>query len=80
LTNDILKCQLKPVIRSGYAQPLTDTQVARLKGIFPEGVCDYSRRGVEQRGLKDTWLAYPRPGHSRRLESRAEWRGEHGQW
>jgi len=59
LTNDVLKCELKPVNRRDYAQPLMDAQFARLKSIFPHGVCDYSRRGVEQQLLKDTWLSYP---------------------
>jgi hypothetical protein len=59
LTNDVPKCELKPVNRGDYAQPLMDAQFARLKAIFPHGVCDYSRLGVEQQPLKDTWLSYP---------------------
>jgi hypothetical protein len=26
--------------------------------VFPDGVCDYGRRGVGQRRMKDTWLSY----------------------
>jgi len=59
LANDILKCSLKPVNRGDYVQVLTHDQFARLNVIFPRGVCDYSRRGVEQQLLKDTWLSYP---------------------
>jgi hypothetical protein len=62
------KCQLKPVSRADYTQPLTDGQFARLRAIFPDGVCDYSRRGVGKREPEDTWLAYPRPGKSVRLD------------
>jgi hypothetical protein len=62
LTNDVLKCRLRPVSRFAYGQALSDAQFARLRAIFPEGVCDYSRPGVGQRKVKDTWLAYPRPG------------------
>jgi hypothetical protein len=62
LANDVLKCKLKPVNRRDYVQPLTDGHFARLKAIFPHGVCDYSRRGVEQQFLKETWLSYPRHG------------------
>ena len=42
-----------------YPQPLTADQVRRLRAIFPQGVCDYSRRGVGQQLVKDTWLSYP---------------------
>jgi hypothetical protein len=62
LANDILKCSLKPVNRQDYVQALTDEQFARLKANFPQGVCDYSRRGVEQQLVKDTWLSYPLQG------------------
>jgi len=62
LINDVLKCELKPVNRRDYAQPLVDAQFAQLKSIFPHGVCDYSRLGVEQQPLKDTWLSYPLHG------------------
>jgi hypothetical protein len=67
LTNDRLKCQLRPVRRTDYTSPLTDAQFARLKSIFPDGVCDYSEPGVGKRDPQ-TWLAYPRPGKSVRLE------------
>jgi hypothetical protein len=62
LANDVLKCTPKPVDRRDYVQTLTDEQFARLKAIFPQGVCDYSRRGVEQQLVKDTWLSYPLHG------------------
>jgi hypothetical protein len=68
LTNNFLKCQLKPVQRSDYAGALSDAQFTRLKSIFADGACDYSRPGVGQRDAQ-TWLAYPRPGTSVRLES-----------
>src|SRR5260370_4820412 len=59
LANDILKCSRKPVHRRDYGQALTDEQFAQLKSIFPQGVCDYSRRRVEHALVKDTWLSYP---------------------
>lgn len=58
LANDILKCQLKPVDPADYKQPLADAEFARLKTIFPDGVCDYSRIGVEQQGIEGVWLTY----------------------
>jgi hypothetical protein len=58
VTNDILKCVLKPVDPKDYRQSLSDAQVARLKAIFPNGVCDYSRPGVEQNKESEAWLKY----------------------
>ncbi len=58
LASDILKCRLKPVDPNDYSPPLTPTQLARLKTIFPEGVCDYTRPGVQQRRLRKTWQKY----------------------
>jgi hypothetical protein len=63
MTNDILKCQLKTLDRKDYKQPLTDAQFASLKAIFPQGACDYTKKGVAQRA-PDTWLSYPTPGTS----------------
>jgi hypothetical protein len=59
---DILKCRLKPIDRRDYRQPVTDDQVAQLRVIFPEGVCNYRRPGIEQQLIADTWLSYPTPG------------------
>ena len=58
MTNDILKCQLKPVDLGDYARLLTADQLARLRNVFPDGVCDYSHPGVEQQLVTDTWLLY----------------------
>lgn len=63
LAQDILKCKLKKADARDYARPLTASQLERLKAIFPQGVCDYSRPGVEQKPLAGTWLSYPLPGH-----------------
>ena len=58
LTDDILKCELKAIDRKAYTQPFTEDQMARLKAAFPKGVCDYSRPGVEQRRVSETWKRY----------------------
>jgi hypothetical protein len=58
LTNDILKCQLKPVDYSDYKVALTDVEKARLNEIFAEGVCDWSKQGVEQQRPSGTWLSF----------------------
>ena len=58
LAGDVLKCSLKPVDPKDYAAPLTADQLARLRSIFPQGVCDYSRPGVEQGRVDGTWRRY----------------------
>jgi hypothetical protein len=44
---NILKCQLKPLVASDYPT-LSGAQVARLQAVFPGGVCDWSKPGVGQ--------------------------------
>jgi hypothetical protein len=58
LADDVLKCVLRPIDVSEYKQTLTPDQIGRLKTIFPDGVCDYARPGVEQRRLTGTWKTY----------------------
>ena len=41
-----------------YATSFTSIQRARLAEIFPSGVCDWSKAGVEQQGLRGTWLSF----------------------
>jgi hypothetical protein len=46
---DVLKCQLKPLLRTDYAAgTFTDGQWARLQAVFSTGVCDWSKPGVGQ--------------------------------
>jgi hypothetical protein len=59
--------QLKSIDRKDYKQPLSDAQMASLKALFPQGVCDYGKKGVAQRS-PDTWLTYPAPGTSMSLD------------
>lgn len=53
------KCQLKPLNISDYGNKVrfTDTQLQRLKAVFPDGVCDYTKAPV---GFSQTeaWLSY----------------------
>jgi hypothetical protein len=48
LAANILKCQLKPIDPRDYAVPIAAAELARLQQIFPAGVCDWSRPGVNQ--------------------------------
>jgi hypothetical protein len=59
ITTDANKCQLKPLNRSdNYGPvPFTDQQWAQVQTIFPDGVCDFSKPGVAQRGTVP-WMTY----------------------
>lgn len=68
LTDDVLKCQLKPVSQADYQTTLTAEQLNRLRAIFPEGVCDYSKPGVGDDGRPS--LIWPSFGSgTQRLDS-----------
>ncbi|MBI1359677.1 MAG: hypothetical protein GC155_05265 [Alphaproteobacteria bacterium] len=56
--NDIMKCQLKPVSASDYRVKFTSAQMARLKKIFPDGVCDYQKPGIGQVPLAGAYQKY----------------------
>jgi hypothetical protein len=58
-TEDVFKCQLKPVTARDYRLGLSASQLVMLRDVFPKGVCDYSRPGVGQVALAGTWLTYP---------------------
>ena len=58
LGDDVLKCMLKPVNAADYQKPMTAEQFTRLKLMFPEGVCDYNRPGVEQVDNSQAWRRY----------------------
>jgi hypothetical protein len=57
MTDDVMKCQLKPLRRDDYPVTFTDDQWAQLQKAFPGGVCDYSKPGVSQHGAI-AWLTY----------------------
>ena len=58
LTDDIAKCQLKPLNPSDYRVIFSPVQWARLSAAFPEGVCDWTKPGVGQQPLAGTWLSF----------------------
>ncbi len=55
---DVIACQLKPVTTSDYMVTFSAAQQTRLNAIFPQGVCDWAKPGVEQQGLRGTWLTF----------------------
>jgi len=59
ITDDVVKCQLKPINEADYLPvALTGAEKIRLANIFPDGVCDYTKPGVAQSGVKGTWLKF----------------------
>ena len=49
MTENILKCQLKPLDSADYLPATLNTaQLARMDVAFPGGVCDWSRPGIGQ--------------------------------
>ena len=60
LADDVLKCQLKPIDRRrDYKVTFTADEIGALRRIFPGGVCDYSKPGVNQVPLAGTYLKLP---------------------
>jgi Tannase-like family of unknown function (DUF6351) len=57
-TGDTFKCELKPIDKADYKRPVTDAQLAQLRTAFPQGVCDYTKKGIMQRPA-GIWLTYP---------------------
>jgi hypothetical protein len=53
----MLKCELKAVDRNDYSVALTEIQLAAIRGTFPSGVCDFSKKGVAVRS-PEIWLTY----------------------
>jgi hypothetical protein len=55
LRNDALKCHLKPLKTDPR---FTEAESARLRAVFPTGVCDWSRPGVGRTRLAGVWQKY----------------------
>jgi len=68
--DDVFKCALKPVDMADYKIAPTTERLAQLKQIFPDGVCDYSKPGVEQAPLAGTWVSFKGDGEFTALEPR----------
>jgi len=63
LAGNVLKCQLKPIRASDYAVTFTPDELQRLRRIFPSGVCNWSRRGVNHVPLVVGISFGPAPSH-----------------
>ena len=54
----MLKCQLEPIDYGDYAPSFNPAQRRRLEAAFPDGVCDWSKPGVEEADLAGTWQEF----------------------
>lgn len=57
-TNDTLKCELRPIDAAEYGGTLSAADLERLATIFPDGVCDFKRLGVEQQDAAGSWYTF----------------------
>ena len=58
LADDIWKCQLKRIDFKDYRVTFSETEMARLRQVFPGGVCDWSKPSVAAAAFKGTWQRY----------------------
>ena len=58
LADDVWKCQLKPIEPRDYKVTFTEAEKARLQKIFPTGVCDWSKPGLNQKPVTEVWRRY----------------------
>jgi hypothetical protein len=63
ITVDVIKCQLRPIDPVDYLVPFTTEEMARLRRIFPGGVCDWSKPSAGYQRL-ETWVRYGPPAGS----------------
>jgi len=57
MSEDVVKCTLKPVERNDYPT-LTDDQFAQIRATFPGGVCDYAQPSIGAQPRTQTWLSW----------------------
>ena len=58
VASDVIKCRTKPVDPADYAAAFTAEEEAELREVFAGGVCDWTRPGIGQTGLRGTWLSF----------------------
>jgi hypothetical protein len=62
MTEDVMKCTLKPIDAKDYKVAPTADQMAKLQAAFPQGVCDYTKPGVGQTQKIVTWAIFSDDG------------------
>jgi hypothetical protein len=67
ITEDVFKCQLKPIDAKDYKVAPTAAQMMQLQAAFPQGVCDFTKPGVGQTAKVATWAFFKDDGEYRGL-------------
>jgi Tannase-like family of unknown function (DUF6351) len=68
-TDDVLKCALKPLDPKDYAVAPTPEQLAQLRKVFPDGVCDYAKPSIGQTTKVATWAVFKGNGEFTSLDA-----------
>ena len=58
MTEDVIKCHLRPVSPADYPASTTPAQLAQIRATFPSGVCDWSQQSVGASPRSQTWLSW----------------------
>jgi hypothetical protein len=58
MTEDVVKCKLRPLHPSDYPPAMTIKQYLALEKIFPNGVCAFSKHSVGWVRHSRTWVSY----------------------
>ena len=58
LANDVVSCQLRPLNPADYAVSFSTEQYTELRGVFPQGVCDWSRGDVSEARHQGVWSSF----------------------
>ncbi len=57
LSDDVIKCQRKPIAAADYPSGTTEVDLDRLREIFPTGVCDFSKPAAEDVERSMIWAS-----------------------
>jgi hypothetical protein len=57
LSDDVIKCQRRPLTAADYPAGATDAQLAQLRAAFPTGVCDYRKPAAEDVARSMVWTS-----------------------
>ena len=58
IANDVIKCQLRSISASDYKVSFSADEMARLKKLFPSGVCDWSKPSADRQPFAGTWQTF----------------------
>jgi len=54
----VVTCHRKAIDWTDYSVDFSPAERRRLAEIFPSGVCDWTKPGVGQQPLRDTWQTF----------------------